>query len=290
MSAIGKAFKKVVKFVKKHWKKIVIAAAVVFTAGIATVGLAGFSAAAATAGGGIGGFLSAAGSTMVAGVASIGGTLGIGSGVTATTAGGAFAGSAAVANATAAGLSGATLGSGAAAGAIGIGPSAGAGAAAAAAPAATSSFGIPGLLPATTPGAVTTASGLSYGGGAGIAAAGEGGIASVVGGAANQVAGKIAPEASKGFLGLLTSQAGSSLLSAGIMGISSFMQAKAANAAAEAEEPNAYYGVALDGGKSMTPDDMRTANANAGYDPRSFDRKPHGTSGTATNGPIFGSA
>lgn len=80
MSFVKKAVKSVTKFVKKHWKPIAMAAAVVFTAGIATVGVAGFSSAAAAAGGGIGGFLSAAGSTLGAGVASIGGSLGIGQG------------------------------------------------------------------------------------------------------------------------------------------------------------------------------------------------------------------
>jgi hypothetical protein len=131
MSAVKKLVKGVVHFVKKYWKVIVIVALVVFTAGIATVGLAGFSSAMAAAGGGVGGFFSAVGSTMIAGVASIGGTFGIGSGVTASTAGGAFATAPAVMGATASGAAGATLLNGAAAQALGFAPAAKAGAAAA---------------------------------------------------------------------------------------------------------------------------------------------------------------
>jgi hypothetical protein len=45
-------FKTAKHFVKKYWKAILIAAAIVFTAGIATVGIAGFSSAMAAGGGG----------------------------------------------------------------------------------------------------------------------------------------------------------------------------------------------------------------------------------------------
>lgn len=113
MSFVKKIVKKTVKFVKKHWKKILIAAAIVFTAGIATVGFAAFSGVST-----VGGFFSAVGSTMVAGGAAIAGTVGIGSGVTATTAGGAFAGAPIMAGVQAG--SGLTLINGAAAQALGL--------------------------------------------------------------------------------------------------------------------------------------------------------------------------
>lgn len=86
MSFIKKGLKKIWNFVKKYWKEIVIVAAVVFTAGIATVGVAGFSAAMTAAGGGAGGFFSAVGSTMWAGVTATAGSMGIGSGASGTAA------------------------------------------------------------------------------------------------------------------------------------------------------------------------------------------------------------
>jgi len=81
MSFIKKTIKKTWKFVKKNWKMIVIAAAIVFTAGIATIGFAAFAAASGT----VGGFFGAVGTTMWAGVAGIAGTMGIGSGAVVPT-------------------------------------------------------------------------------------------------------------------------------------------------------------------------------------------------------------
>ena len=75
MSFIKKGLKKVWGFVKKHWVKIVMVAAIAFTAGIATIGVAGFQAALAT-----GNIFTAVGSTMWAGVTGIGASMGIGSG------------------------------------------------------------------------------------------------------------------------------------------------------------------------------------------------------------------
>lgn len=94
---MGKIFKtlkkirqKTFKFVKKNWVPILAVVAVVFTAGIATVGIAGMSTAyatatAATAAGGLGmsSFSAAmyvAGSTLWAGATAIAGTVGLGSG------------------------------------------------------------------------------------------------------------------------------------------------------------------------------------------------------------------
>jgi hypothetical protein len=80
MSFIKKGLQKAWDFVKKYWVQIVMVAAIVFTAGIATVGVAGFSAAMAAGGGGVGGFFTAVGSTMWAGVTATAGTIGIGQG------------------------------------------------------------------------------------------------------------------------------------------------------------------------------------------------------------------
>ena len=80
MSFITKGLKKAWKFVKKNWKTIALVAAVAFTAGVATVGFAAFSGV-----GTIGGFMSAVGQTMWAGVAATAGSMGIGAGATVPT-------------------------------------------------------------------------------------------------------------------------------------------------------------------------------------------------------------
>jgi len=91
MSFIKKGIKKTWKFVKKNWKIIALVAAVVFTAGVATVGFGAFTAATAAgtaaggAGMGFGGFMGAVGQTMWAGVAGTAGSMGIGSGATVPT-------------------------------------------------------------------------------------------------------------------------------------------------------------------------------------------------------------
>jgi hypothetical protein len=261
VKAVKGVVKGVTKFVKKYWKQIVIAAAIVFTAGIATVGIAGFSSAMAAAGGGFTGFMSAAGSTMVAGVASIGGSLGIGSGVTASTAGGAFA-AAPVMSGVAAG-SGLTLGTGAAAQSLGLAAStygAGAGAAGAAGGAAGGAGSFNALTGAGTyTGAGSTAANASYlahaaetgslaGVPAGSAAAGAAGAAGSSGalGAAAAGAGK------QGLLStVMNSRLAGPLLSAGIQGISGYMQGKQQQELAEEqwdrEKPLSYWGVGARG-------------------------------------------
>ena len=60
MSFIKKSIKKTWKFVKKNWKTIALVAAIVFTAGVATVGLGAFAAA------GFGGSAAAASATVSA--------------------------------------------------------------------------------------------------------------------------------------------------------------------------------------------------------------------------------
>lgn len=116
-------------FTKNNWKKILIAAAIVFTAGIATVGVAGFAASSAAAGGGFAGFMSAAGSTFVAGAGAIGATVGIGSGASGAAAAGSAAGAAGAAGAggAAAATTGATVGAATGATAAGAAGAAGAG-------------------------------------------------------------------------------------------------------------------------------------------------------------------
>lgn len=212
MSVIKKGIKKIWKgvrtFVKSYWKQILIAAVVVFTAGLATVGVAGFSAASAAAGGGMAGALSAAGSTMVAGVASIGGSLGIGQG----------------ANLAAFGGSGyATLGTGAAAQSLGLAGANGAmtaGRIAASAPSAALGGGAPAALA----------------GGAGTTASAAGGVTSVA-----------APAATAASGGFLSSPAAGPLLQAGMGMLSSYAQARDQDEQWERVKPRGMWGVGLNG-------------------------------------------
>lgn len=108
--SLKKIRKSVFKFVKKNWKAIVITALVVFTAGVATVGFAGMSAAfsSLTAAGAssFSAALQVAGSTLWAGATAIAGTLGIGPGAQGMVA-------------AASGMQGATLGTGALAAKLG---------------------------------------------------------------------------------------------------------------------------------------------------------------------------
>lgn len=279
VKGIGKAVKGIVKgvahFVKKYWKVIVIAAAIVFTCGIATVGLAGFSSAMAAAGGGFGGFMSAVGSTMVAGVASIGGTIGIGQGVTAGTAGGAFA-NAGIMQGVAAG-SGLTLGTGAAAQGLGLAAStyapaataanAGvAGAAGAAGGATTGSGG--GLLSTTSaytgPGAISadgslgstlggqmTAADVAGGaGGAGAAGAASVGTSQIapVSDIAYSGSAPTAATQSPGLLGtILNSKAAGPLIYGGMQAIQGYAQGKAQQEYLDQNKPLGAWGVGIRG-------------------------------------------
>lgn len=264
MSGIAKGIKKAVKsigkFVKKYWKQIVIAAVIVFTAGIAAVGVAGFSTASAAAGGGFAGAMSAAGSTMVAGVSAIGGTLGIGQGVTATTAGGAFATAPAIQGALAAsgGTMGATLGTGAASQALGFAPNAARYAAGAAA------------------------------GGVGPNAALAGGAAGAAPNATSVAAGRTVFEAAKPGPtppptpppnpGAFDRFASSNTAAIGLMmagqGLSNAAQARMLEETLKAQEPNSLWGVQLKGkAPSLTPDQMRLPSGPA-WNPASFNPPP----------------
>jgi hypothetical protein len=267
MSAVKRAVKGIGKWVKKNWKYVVIAAAVFLTAGLATVGTAGFASASAAAGGGVGGFMSAAGSTMVAGVASIGGSLGIGSGVTASTAGGAFAAAPVMQGVV--GGAGLTLGTGAAAQGLGMASST-------YAPAASMSAG----------GGV--AGGVGSGGAAG--AAGKTGMTlggGVSGGVGTGAAGGAAAAASGGFL---SSPYAGVAIQAGMGLINGYMQARAADEEWERVKPRGFFGVGLNDTPSLEgplPGAPRNAQGQVQpmWDANSFQRpqppQPAGFSGNA---------
>jgi hypothetical protein len=110
MSFVKKALKKVWSFIKEHWVEIVLVAAVVFTAGVATIGFSAFAGVSS-----VGGFFSAVGSTMWAGVAGVAGSMGIGQGAVVGAGGMTTAGGVSVAAGTHVGL-GAAWGAGAGAG------------------------------------------------------------------------------------------------------------------------------------------------------------------------------
>lgn len=256
-------FKAAKHFVKKYWKAILIAAAIVFTAGIATVGIAGFSSAMAAAGGGVGGFMSAAGSTMIAGGAAIGGSVGIGSGVTASTAGGAFA-AAPVMSGVAAG-SGLTLGTGAAAQGLGMAASTYVPAAANAATtigtsgltagatgATSGGYGAGGYLTAANPAPGLMGSAGAAGSGAGSAMLGGATAATtdVAAGAAGNAAAGVVPQAAakQGVLStIMNSRATGPLLSAGVQGLSGYMQGKQQEEMVEQTRPLSYWGAGARG-------------------------------------------
>ncbi|KAF1009001.1 MAG: hypothetical protein GAK28_00633 [Luteibacter sp.] len=265
---VKKDFKRATGFVKKYWKQILIVAAIVFTAGIATVGIAGFSSAMATAGGGFAGFMSAAGSTMVAGAAAIGGSVGIGSGVTASTAGGAFASAPVMAGVSSG--AGLTLGTGAAAQSLGAAASTYAPAAASAGGAAAGgAAGGAGTFNALTGAGTYTSAGstaanagyLANAGATGslagttASAAGTGGAIGASTGATTgaSLAGGTATTASQpGLMStMLNSKLATPLISAGIQGISGYMQGKQQQELADdqwdREKPMSYWGVGARG-------------------------------------------
>lgn len=224
MSGVVKGIKKVVKgvgrFVKKYWKPILAVAAVGFTAGLATVGTAGFAAA-----GGGSGFVStlgAIGKTMVAGVQAIGGSLGIGKGANLAAFGGTGT---------------ATLGTGAAAQALGFAPTGAAGAGTAANLAAGIGAGGVGptaaLANVAAPSAVAPAVAAGLGAGTGAGAAGAAGA----GGAGSFLTSPLAGVLMQGGLGLMQG----------------YQQARML----EEQEPRGAWGVDLRNPRaSLTPQDF----------------------------------
>lgn len=277
MSAIKKGLKKVGRFLKKHAVKILIAAAVVFTAGIAAAGMPAFMATMGSKG-----LLVAVGSTLKTGVIAIGGTLGIGKGVVAGSS--ALAGNSAAILANSAAGVGTTLANGAAAQALGFGKLAatqGSSIAGGVGGATTQPLGS-GITSAygsgmSTAAGTTAPAGFSAAGGAAAPFAGlpAQAQASVLGantltstsgfnaaaggasGAAGGAAAAAAPAAAK--TSFLNSAVGSALVSGGLNAMSSYMAAKAQE---DDDAINAMYGVSpRDGDTSLTPEQVRFASA-----------------------------
>jgi hypothetical protein len=219
VSAIKKAVKKVGRFVRRNWKSIAIAAAVVFTSGIATVGTAGFTM--AGAGKGFGATLGAIGKTMVAGVQAIGGSLGIGQGASL----GGFGGSGY-----------ATLGTGAAAQSLGL---AGSNAAMTAGRVAQMGATAPGqagygvLMNSANPAAAATTGGAQIAGG--------------MGGSLGVGVGSGAGGAATGGGGFFSNPNSGMLLQAGMGLVNGYMQGRAQDEDWERTKPRGYWGVGLNG-------------------------------------------
>lgn len=219
MSALKKAVKKVGRFVRRNWKSIAIAAAVVFTSGLATVGTAGFAA--AGGGSGFGATLGAIGKTMVAGVQAIGGSLGIGQGASL----GGFGGSGY-----------ATLGTGAAAQSLGL---AGSNAAMTAGRVAQMGATAPGqagygvLMNSANPAAAATTGGAQIAGG--------------MGGSLGVGVGSGAGGAATGGGGFFSNPNSGMLLQAGMGLVNGYMQGRAQDEDWERTKPRGYWGVGLNG-------------------------------------------
>jgi hypothetical protein len=219
VSAIKKAVKKATRFVRKHWRKIAVAAAVVFTSGLATVGTAGFAA--AGGGSGFGATLGAIGKTMVAGVQAIGGSLGIGQGASL----GGFGGSGY-----------ATLGTGAAAQSLGL---AGSNAAMTAGRVAQMGATAPGqagygvLMNSANPAAAATTGGAQIAGG--------------MGGSLGVGVGSGAGGAATGGGGFFSNPNSGMLLQAGMGLVNGYMQGRAQDEDWERTKPRGYWGVGLNG-------------------------------------------
>lgn len=233
MSAIKKAVKKIGKFVKKHWKKIVVAAAVVFTAGMASGGLAAMKASFAAKG-----LIGGIGATMKAGALAIGkaivpgggGFFSSGAASVGTKALGTAASTGIKAASTAAGkLASGTVAKAVTAGAIkGAGVTAAGTAAASAAPAAINTGLMKGIAPQ--------------------ASIGSGGAASS--GVANAAATAAKPSFWSGM-------GGQALIQGGLSAASQYLAASAQ----EEQEPQGYWGVDLQGNRSLSPNELAFTDA-----------------------------
>jgi len=231
IKAVKKTIKSVTKFVKKHWKTIVVVAAVVFTAGVATLGAGAFMSQMAAAQG-FTGFMSTIGSTMYAGATAALGSLGIG--------GGAAGSAAAAANVTGYGL-GAGMGLG---GGYGLGA---AGSAAAAKAAALPLSGISPLMSsanalsplASSAGLPSTGASLAVNPATGKAVGTMFQAGSAAAGAAPAATGL--PAKAAGFFNNDLTKA--ALVNTGGQMLSGYAAAKAS----EEEDPKGYWGVDLSG-------------------------------------------
>lgn len=261
IKGVGHAIKSVVKgvthFVKKYWVAIAIAAAIVFTAGIASVGVGAWtSAMSAGASSGFGGFMGAVGSTFSAGAATLtGGMIGSTAGLSSLAAGGSAAAGAAGATAGVAG----TAGTAGFATPLGVGGEAytGVGAVGAAAPGLTAPYAaVTGAAGAGT-GAATVANALPatqsasvVGGSSGI---GSGTLAPVAdvstAGATTPIAGVSAAQTSgSGLLGtVLNSKAAGPLLYGGMQALQGAAQGQMMQQEMDATKPLGFFGVGVRG-------------------------------------------
>ena len=272
MSAVKKAVKKIGKLVKKIWKPVLIASAVVFTAGLAAAGTGAFAATVGSKG-----LLVAVGSTLKTGVIAIGGTLGIGKGVVAGSS--ALAGNSAAILANSAAGVGTTLANGAAAQALGFGKLA---AGASQASGSTIAGGVGGATTQPLGSGITSAYGTGMSTAAGAptsfaAANGVTGAAAPFAGAQQAAAANVlgtspmtsvsawgsgtagalvpATETATKAGGFMNSAVGSALVSGGLNAVSSYMAAKGAE---DDEAINALYGVSpRKGDTSLTPEQIR---------------------------------
>ena len=272
MSAIKKGIKKIGKFVKKNWKKILIAVAVVFTAGAALGGLAAMKGAFAAKGlmGGIGATLKAGAAGLgslatgggIAGAqAAAGSALGAAAGTTAAT-GAATAGAAK--GAVAAGKTAAATGKAAAATGKTVAATGKAAAATGKAAAAT------GKAVAATGKTVAAGTKAAVGakGAAGAAAAGKVGVttttnvASNVLGAGSGGGGMVSnafglnsgATSTLGRVGSIIGSPGGQVLMQGAIGA---LQANAAARAEEEQQPLGYWGRgSRDSGGGLSPDQV----------------------------------
>lgn len=244
MSAVRRAVRSVGRFIKKNWKKIVIAAAVVFTAGVAAAGLAAMKGAFATKG-----VLGGIGATMKAGAAAIGKVV-TGQGFAAARTGAQAAlGVSNTAAATAAGL-GNTAG-------IGAGLQGGTAAATNAAATAATNTAATQALSLGSAAVQPTAAGISLAGGSTAAGAAGAGAANAAGNAVTQglVQQGTQQAVRRGAIStFMQSPAGAALVQGGIGALSASMQSRAA----QEEQPLAYWGRdARSGTGGLSPDQMR---------------------------------
>lgn len=240
MSAIKKAVKGVGKFVKRHWKKIAIAAAVVFTAGAATMGIAGMKAAFAAKG-----LMGTLGTVMKTGVGAIGKVVGIGKGAAGASTQVASAGAKVASTGLSATKAGATASKLAAGLSKGIGTAKAVGGANAAA-----ALAAKGAAQAAVPFA-------------GMAGAATKAITPTL----MSTAGAAAPAAAKA--GFWSGLGGQALITGGI----GAAQALLAGQNEDEDDPKGFYGVDMQGKASLSPNELSFSDADITGGASSFRRK-----------------
>ena len=270
MSAVRRAVRKVGRFIKRHWKKIVVAAAVVFTAGAALGGVGAMKTAFTSKG-----ILGGIGSTLKAGAAGIG-KLVTGQGLAAAKgAAGSALGAGTAAATTAAssigsGLAGGSgVGSGLASTAGGQAAGVAAGGAGVAGGASQLAVGL-GTNAATAAGTQIAAQTAAMTGATG-AAASTAPLAlmpTAAQTAAAQVPAASAPTAAGGFMNSL---GGAALIQGGIGALSGYLRGQAE----EDDQPKGYFGIdLLNNQNSLSPQQMRFYDPGIAGGTQSFQRPP----------------